>query len=140
MFGTGKGFFGGLLALFFFSIIVFFVIYLLVPEVSIKFFGISVNSDEYVEAALEDSLSDLDLPEGVLSDIADYFSSPEGSAFVAEAQDAAGGAADKVMAFFGSDGFKASLNEIGEFVATGAGSVADFFSQNASEIAAEAGE
>ena len=66
MFGIGKGFFGGLLALFIFSIIVFFVIYLLVPEVSIKFFGISVNSDEYVEAALEDSLSDLDLPEGMM--------------------------------------------------------------------------
>lgn len=140
MFGIGKGFFGGLLALFIFSIIVFFVIYLLVPEVSIKFFGISVNSDEYVEAALEDSLSDLDLPEGVLSDISDYFSSPEGSALIAEAQEAAGGAADKMMDFIGSDRFKSILNEAGEYVTAGAGSVADFFRQNAGELAAEAGE
>ena len=130
MFGTGKGFFGGLLALFFFSIIVFFVIYLLVPEVSIKFFGISVNSDEYVEAALEDSLSDLDLPEGVLSDLLDTLSSEEVESTV-------GASADKIISTVQSEEFRSKVKGI---VDSGVSTVQELSSRIKGELAAEAGE
>ncbi len=130
MFGIGKGFFGGLLALFIFSIIVFFVIYLLVPEVSIKFFGISVNSDEYVEAALEDSLSDLDLPEGMLSDLLDALSSED-------LQNAVGASADKMISFIHSEEFR---SDVQGFMDSGVSTVQELSSRIKSELAAEAGE
>ena len=130
MFGIGKGFFGGLLALFIFSIIVFFVIYLLVPEVSIKFFGISVNSDEYVEAALEDSLSDLDLPEGMLSDLLDVLSSED-------VQNAVGSSADKLISYIQSEEFR---SDVQGFVDSGASTVQELSGRIKSELAAEAGE
>ena len=130
MFGIGKGFFGGLLALFIFSIIVFFVIYLLVPEVSIKFFGISVNSDEYVEAALEDSLSDLDLPEGMLSDLLDTLSSED-------VQNAVGSSADKMISYIQSEEFR---SDVQGFMDSGVSTVQELSSRIKSELAAEAGE
>ena len=130
MFGIGTGFFGGLLALFIFSIIVFFVIYLLVPEVSIKFFGISVNSDEYVEAALEDSLSDLDLPEGMLSDLLDALSSED-------LQNAVGASADKMISFIHSEEFR---SDVQGFMDSGVSTVQELSSRIKSELAAEAGE
>ena len=130
MFGIGKGFFGGLLALFIFSIIVFFVIYLLVPEVSIKFFGISVNSDEYVEAALEDSLSDLDLPEGMLSDLLDTLSSED-------VQNAVGASADKLLSVIQSEEFR---SDVLGFVDSGVSTVQELSGRIKSELAAEAGE
>ena len=122
MFGTGKGFFGGLIGLFVFSIIVFFVIYFLVPDVSIKFFGISVNSDEYIEATISQSVSELDLPEGVLSDIQSYLSSPEGKEYLDNAQSAVGNSADKVISYFTSDDFRNLLSDAGE--------VAEYFSSH----------
>lgn len=130
MFGTGKGFFGGLLALFFFSIIVFFVIYLLVPEVSIKFFGISVNSDEYVEAALEDSLSDLDLPEGWASELLSYLSS-------AEVQDNVGGFADEALSMIQSGELQSKVKEVLE---SGVSTVDEFIDSIAGTSSVEAGE
>ena len=99
MFGIGKGFLGGLLGVFFASIIVFFVIYLLVPEVSLKFFGISINSDKYIEETVEKSLAEADLPAGVADDITSYLNSDEGEAFISNMQEAAGGAAESVIAF-----------------------------------------
>ncbi len=130
MFGIGKGFLGGLIGLFFFSIIVFFVIYLLVPEVSLRFFGISVNSDEYVRQAAAESVNEAQLPDGIASEIESYLSSPEGEEFIARAQESAGGAAEDAISFFSSEGFRSFVREAGEFVAAGAGSVRDFFSEN----------
>ena len=69
MFGTGKGFLGGLIGLLIFSVVVFFVIYLLVPEVSLKFFGIAVNSERYVEQSMEKSIESAELPEGIAGEI-----------------------------------------------------------------------
>ena len=130
MFGTGKGFFGGLIGLFVFSIIVFFVIYFLVPDVSIKFFGISVNSDEYIESTISQAVSELDLPEGVLSDIQSYLSSPEGKEYLDKAQSAVGNSADKAISYFTSDAFRNLLSNAGEAVASGAESVAEYFSSH----------
>ncbi len=127
MFGSGKGFFGGLIGLFFFSIVVFFVIYLLVPDVSIRFFGISVNSDEYIAQAVSQSVSELDMPEGVMSDIQSYLSSPEGKAYLDEAEAAVGNGADKVLAFFSSDGWRNTLERAGNAIASGVSSASDFF-------------
>ena len=77
MFGTGKGFLGGLIGLLIFSVVVFFVIYLLVPEVSLKFFGIAVNSERYVEQSMEKSIESAELPEGIAGEmIYDYLVIP----------------------------------------------------------------
>ena len=127
MFGTGKGFFGALIGLIIFSIIVFFVIYLLVPDVSIRFFGISVNSDEYIDQSIGDAISSLDLPDGVVSDLQDYLSSPEGEAYLENAQQAVGNSADKALSYFSSESFKELLQSAGEAVASGAETVSDFF-------------
>ena len=137
MFGIGKGFLGGLLGVFFASIIVFFVIYLLVPEVSLKFFGISINSDKYIEETVEKSLAEADLPAGVADDITSYLNSDEGEAFISNMQEAAGGAAESVIAFVGSEGFQSFLHEAGDFVSAGAGSVSDFFCENFSSLTEE---
>ena len=58
-----KGLLGGFIALFFFSIIVFFFIYFLAPEVSMRFFGIAFRQEEYVERSLEDAIVDMGIPE-----------------------------------------------------------------------------
>lgn len=130
MFGSGKGFFGGLIGLLILSVVVFFVIYLLVPDVSIRFFGISVNSDEYVDQALSQSLADMNLPEGILSEIQDYLATPEGKAYLESAEEAVGNGADKMISFFGSDGFRSVIVNAGEAVASGAQSVSDFFASH----------
>lgn len=130
MFGTGKSFFGGLVGLFFFSIIVFFVIYFLVPDVSIKFFGISVNSDEYVDGAVSQSIESLDLPDGVLSELQDYLSSPEGRQYLESAQTAAGNGTDKILEFTKSVDWQNLLNEACAAVASGASSFSDFFASH----------
>ena len=49
--------------MFFFSIIVFFFIYFLAPEVSMRFFGIAFRQEEYVERSLEDAIVDMGIPE-----------------------------------------------------------------------------
>lgn len=134
MFGIGKGFWGGLLGLFFTSIIVFFIIYLLVPEVSLKFFGISINADKYIEETVEQSLVNADLPESVAADITRFLYSDEGEAFIESMQEAAGGATESVISFLGSDGFQDFLHDAGDFVSAGAGSVSDFFSENFSSL------
>ena len=128
MFGIGKGFFGGLIGLFFFSIIVFFVIYFLVPDVSIRFFGISVNSDEYVDESISQSLEAMDLPEGILTELQDYFTSEEGKQYLENASDAVGNGADQVISFVKSDNFRNIADRAGEVIASGAQNVSDYFS------------
>ena len=130
MFGTGKGFLGGLIGLLIFSVVVFFVIYLLVPEVSLKFFGIAVNSERYVEQSMEKSIESAELPEGIAGEIIGFLSSQEGREMVATAQDKAGATAEGLISFFGSDGFHSIVDRVGDYVAAGAGSAADFFREN----------
>ena len=134
MFGINKGFIGALIGLFFFSIIVFFVIYLLVPEVSLRFFGISVNSDEYVESSLSEAVASLGMPEDIENEVLAFVTSPEGSEFLFSAEEAVGGAAAGAISFISSDRFLSFLEDAGEFAAAGAGSVADFFSEHGSEL------
>ncbi len=130
MFGIGKGFWGGLIGLFFFSIIVFFVIYLLVPDVSIRFFGISVNSDEYIDETISQSISELDLPDGILTDIQSYLSSDEGKEYLDNIQSSVGNGADKAISYFSSENFKTLISNAGEAIASGAESASEFFSSH----------
>ena len=130
MFGTGKGFFGALIGLIIFSIIVFFVIYLLVPDVSIRFFGISVNSDEYIDQSIGDAISSLDLPEEIISDFQEYVSSPDGEEFINNVTTAMGNQVDKIMLYVNSDLFKEQLQRAGEAVASGAESFSEFFTSH----------
>ena len=58
-----KGLFGGFIALFFISILVFFFIYFLAPAVSMRFFGIAFREEEYVEQSLEDAIMDMGVSE-----------------------------------------------------------------------------
>ena len=73
-----KSLFGGFIGLFFFAIIVFFIIYFLTPEISIKFFGIAFQQEAYVEHYLENSfvaagLSEEDAEEAVSSEAGKQF-------------------------------------------------------------------
>ena len=51
-----KGLLSGFITIFFVSIVVFFIIYFLVPEVSMKFFGITFRQEAYMERSLEEML------------------------------------------------------------------------------------
>ena len=72
-----KGLFGGFITIFFVSIIVFFGIYLLVPQVSMRFFGIAFRQEEFVEQSLEDAIVDIGIPEETAKSIVASLDSEE---------------------------------------------------------------
>ena len=82
-----KGLLGGFIALFFFSIIVFFFIYFLAPEVSMRFFGIAFRQEEYVERSLEDAIVDMGIPEEEARGIVASLDSEEMRALVSSGSD-----------------------------------------------------
>lgn len=78
-----KSLLGGFIGLFFFAIIVFFIIYFLTPEVSIKFFGITFRPETYIESSLEDAMT----AAGVSQADAERIVKEDGQAMIAEGAD-----------------------------------------------------
>ena len=79
-----KSLFGGFIGLFFFSIVVFFIIYFLTPEVSLKFFGITFNQEKYVEKYLENTLIAADVSEDVATEIVETDAGQQLVSFLAQ--------------------------------------------------------
>ena len=118
MFGSGKSFLGGLIGLFFFSIAVFFLIYFFVPEVSVRFFGISASADEIIDGAIAEAVESSGLPAEISAEIGAYLSSEEGQAFLSETGENLDGLSERLSAL---------VSDAGTYIASGKGSASDYF-------------
>ena len=123
MFGSGKSFLGGLIGLFFFSIAVFFLIYFFVPEVSVRFFGISASADEIIDGAIAEAVESSGLPDEISGEIGSYLSSEEGQALISDLGENLDGLSDRISTL---------VSEAGTYIASGKGSASDYF-QSAEE-------
>ena len=118
----------GTLSVFIFAIIVFFVLYFLVPEVSYRFFGISFNQEVVVIDAIEKYASDSNLlTDEVLEQFQAYFSSKEGKALVRNVMKEVGSDAAKARRLLSSPKLKEVVEKAKAFVEEGKGTVSEFF-------------
>lgn len=132
-----SGFFGGLIAVLIISVLVFFIIFLFMPEVSMKFFRFSNDTDyvapikEVKEKAEEVTLkSDAD----VNSEINEFLSSADGKEVVESIQNAAVKAGKTVSEYMKSDEASEFLNSAKNYVKRGVGSAKDFFQGEGKEF------
>lgn len=145
----GKGFLGGFVTIIFLSIIVFFVFYFFMPELSEKFFGFSNQNKEYrgvgndltssdtindaVEAVDDSNLIDrlvVSLSEANDS-INAFLSSDAGQDVARTIQSNAQKAGTTVAEYLRSDDAKALFDSAREFVAEGYGTAEEFFTSGA---------
>ena len=90
----------------------------------------NINSDEYIDETISQSISELDLPDGILTDIQSYLSSDEGKEYLDNIQSSVGNGADKAISYFSSENFKTLISNAGEAIASGAESASEFFSSH----------
>ena len=118
----------GTLSVFIFAIIVFFVLYFLVPEVSYRFFGISFNQEVVVIDAIKKYAEDSNLlTDEVLEQFQAYFSSKEGKALVRNVMKEVGSDAAKARRLLSSPKLKEVVEKAKAFVEEGKGTVSEFF-------------
>lgn len=127
--GRGKSFFGGLLGVFFLSVIIFLIIYFFVPAVSMKFFGIAHDETATAGSDLVAAIENLDLgDEEARRELTEYLSSDEGRRNISKIQSAVGKAGESFEAFIESDEMQSIIDS-----AKSAGeSVVDYISSLAS--------
>ena len=139
MMGRKGGFLGGMISVFFLSIIIFFILYFFMPDVSEKFFGFSKNqSYTELEAANKapsaeraaESLEKTD--EEAVSEINSFLNGTDDGKKVVEAINAAYAPYKRLGISF--DEFKKSdkvmelFDSAKAFIKSGAGKASDFFS------------
>ena len=118
----------GTVSVFIFSVIVFFVLYFLVPEVSYRFFGISFNQEKAVIETMEKYASDSNLlTDEELEQFQAYFSSKEGKALVRNVMKEVGSNAAKARRLLSSPKLKEVVEKAKAFVEEGKGTVSEFF-------------
>ena len=118
----------GTVSVFIFAIIVFFVLYFLVPEVSYRFFGISFNQEKAVIETMEKYASDSNLlTDEDLEQFQAYFSSKEGKALVRNVMKEVGSDAAKARRLLSSPKLKEVVEKAKAFVEEGKGTVSEFF-------------
>ena len=117
-----KSLFGGFIGLFFFAIIVFFIIYFLTPEISIKFFGIAFNSDAYLESSLEDAI----ISAGASPEEAAAMIGEDGSAVISALLDKAGDNLGRLASYLASDEGQSMISQGAEYVRSGAGDLVGY--------------
>ena len=136
MMGRKGGFLGGMISVFFLSIIIFFILYFFMPDVSEKFFGFSKNqsyteleaahkapSDERSAEALEKT------DEEAVSEINSFLNGTDDGKKVVEAiQGAAIRTGVSVAEFKKSDKVIELFDSAKAFIKSGAGKASDFFS------------
>ncbi len=119
-----KSLFGGFIGLFFFSIVVFFIIYFLVPEVSIKFFGITFREDSYIESSIESALVEA----GVSETEAERIVQSDGGEVFSLLMEKSGENLGRLVSYLGSDEGKAMIGKGVEYVRSGTGTFVDYIS------------
>ena len=118
----------GTVSVFIFAVIVFFVLYFLVPEVSYRFFGISFNQEVVVIDAIEKYASDSNLlTDEELEQFSSYFSSKEGKKMVRDIMKGVGSNAEKARELLSSPKLKEVVEKAKAFVEEGKGTVSEFF-------------
>ena len=118
----------GTVSVFIFAVIVFFVLYFLVPEVSYRFFGISFNQEKAVIETMEKYASDSNLlTDEELEQFQAYFSSKEGKALVRNVMKEVGSNATKARRLLSSPKLKEVVEKAKAFVEEGKGTVSEFF-------------
>ena len=118
----------GTVSVFIFAIIVFFILYFLVPEVSYRFFGISFNQEKAVIETMEKYASDSNLlTDEELEQFQAYFSSKEGKALVRNVMKDVGSNASKARRLLSSPKLKEVVEKAKAFVEEGKGTVSEFF-------------
>lgn len=118
----------GTVSVFIFAVIVFFVLYFLVPEVSYRFFGISFNQEKAVIETMEKYASDSNLlTDEELEQFQAYFSSKEGKALVRNVMKEVGSNAAKARRLLSSPKLKEVVEKAKAFVEEGKGTVSEFF-------------
>lgn len=99
-----------MISVFVLGIIIFLVIYLFYPEVSLKFFKIGFKAEERVSKAFENMLvENLDMDE---DDASAYVNSPDGEKAVKEAMDALKKGARSIGDAMSKESLKKSINSI----------------------------
>ena len=115
MMGRKGGFLGGLISVFFLSILIFFILYFFMPDVSEKFFGFSKNQ---AYTGLK----------AAVSEINSFLNGTDDGKKVIEAiQGAAVKAGVSVAEFMESDNGKRIFDSAKDFIKSGAGKASDFF-------------
>ncbi len=100
------GLFRGLLTVLILSVIVFAVIYLFFPSVSLKYFGVSLDMTKAVEETVSGVLSKVSyMTEDEKEAVSEYLSSEEGKAFIKNVSSAIRGGRDAIAAFNSSGSF-----------------------------------
>ena len=124
--GRGKSFFGGLLGVFFLSVIVFLIIYFFVPAVSMKFFGLAYDESSTAGSAIVSAIDELDIgDEEARAELEAYLSSEEGQEAVSRIQSAMGKAGEGFETFLASD----KMQTIVEGAKSAGKSAVDYISQ-----------
>ncbi len=117
-----KSLFGGFIGLFFVSIVVFFIIYFLVPEVSIKFFGTTFRADAYIEASLESAMVEA----GISQEDASAIIQDDGPAVLKALMDKAGNNLGRLVSYLSSPEGKAMVGQGADYIRSGAGSLVEY--------------
>lgn len=117
-----KSLFGGFIGLFFFSIVVFFIIYFLAPEVSIKFFGTTFRADAYIESSLESAM----VAAGLSPEEASAMIEQDGSAMFKALMDKAGNNLERLVSYLSSSDCKAMVEQGVDYIRSGAGTFVEY--------------
>ena len=120
-----KSLFGGFIGLFFFSIVVFFIIYFLTPEVSIKFFGITFRADAYIESSLEAAIVEA----GMSTEDAERIVMEDGPELLSVLMEKAGDNLGRLVSYLTSEEGEAMITQGAEYIRSGAGSFVDYISE-----------
>lgn len=131
------GFFGGFIAVFFLSLIAFFVIFLFMPATSMKFFRFS-SSNEYVEP-IKDQRADVrevvTKSDGeAVREINEFLNSEEGKEATEAIQSAAKKAGTTVSEYLNSENGKKLTDNAKKYIKSGLGSAKDFFQSEGKEF------
>ena len=119
-----KSLLGGFIGLFFFAIIVFFIIYFLTPEVSIRFFGITFRPEAYIESSLEDAMT----AAGVSRADAERIVKEDGPELLSVLMEKSGESLGRIVSYLSSEDGQAMIAEGADYIRSGAGSLVDYLS------------
>ncbi len=129
MFGK-KSIFRGLISLIFFASIFFFVLYFLVPNVSLKFFGISFKAEEYLESSLSEAFAAAGVNEEDVKSIA----GGEVSELLSILMEKTGKGVGSIAAYITSDEGKELIQNGVDYVNSGAGTLLDYLETQKEEL------
>lgn len=109
----------GLLTVLILSVLVFGVIYLFFPSVSLKYFGVSFDMEKAVEETVSGVLSKVSYMTGDEREaVSEYLSSDDGKAFIKNISRAIRGGADAIAAFNSSESFISFKEHMGSVLSS----------------------